>query len=247
MRRKRYTKMKNYSILAKYYDRFSQNDCDYIGWSQYLCQIAKKYDVRSIADIACGTGKMTKLLCEKGFAALGVDSSAEMLSIASQKCRATFVLQDMKKLSLPKRYDMAVAVNDGINYLSPPQLLPFFENLAANLKKGAPLVFDISSPYKFYNILDGNVFFVDDSDATLLWTNAVRDGRAEMDLTLFEARSDGLYTRKDEKHIQYVHTRESIETALAQSGFDLNEVTAEYGKKAEETSLRLTFFATAAK
>lgn len=34
--------MKNYSILAKYYDRFSHNDCDYESWSQYLLNEAKK-------------------------------------------------------------------------------------------------------------------------------------------------------------------------------------------------------------
>ncbi len=239
--------MKNYSVLAKYYDRFSQNDCDYVGWSQYLCKVAKSFGVHSVVDVACGTGKMTKLLLQNGFSVLGVDSSAEMLRLASEKCRATFVLQDMKKLALPKRYDMAVVVNDGINYLSPQQLVPFFVNLSANLKKGAPIVFDISSPYKFFNVLDNNVFFVDDDDVTLLWTNKAAASKTEINLTLFEKQKDGCYIRQDETHVQYIHTHESIQQALAQSGLELCEVTADYGKKVEETSLRLTFLATSAK
>lgn len=239
--------MKNYSVLAKYYDRFSQNDCDYVGWSQYLCKVAKNFGVHSVVDVACGTGKMTNLLLRAGFSVLGVDASAEMLRLASEKCRATFVLQDMKKLALPKQYDMAVVVNDGVNYLSPQQLAPFFANLSANLKKGAPIVFDISSPYKFFNVLDGNVFFVDDDDATLLWTNKVASGKAQMNLALFEKQSNNCYVRQDETHVQHIHTRESIEHALAESGLELCEVSADYGKKVEETSLRLTFLATAAK
>ena len=152
--------MKSYSILAKYYDKFSQNDCDYVGWSQYLCNVAKSCNATRIVDVACGTGKMTKLLLEKGFDVLGVDSSLEMLQQAREKCRATFVCQDMKKLSLPKPADMAVVVNDGLNYLKPQELAPFFENLSHNVKVGAPVVFDVSSQFKLQNVLANNVFFV---------------------------------------------------------------------------------------
>ena len=52
----------NYSVLAKYYDRFTQNDCDYVSWSQYLYGVAKNRIVKEVVDIACGTGKMTSLL-----------------------------------------------------------------------------------------------------------------------------------------------------------------------------------------
>lgn len=235
--------MKSYSVLAKYYDRFSRNDCDYVGWSKYLCRIASEHAVRRIADIACGTGKMTRLLAEAGFDVLGIDASGEMLTIARQKCSATFVLQDMNKLSLPHPYDMATVVNDGVNYLPPRQLEPFFVNLSANLKIGAPLVFDISSPRKFSGVLNGNVFFVDESDATLLWTNKVESDVAQMDLTLFEKVGD-VYVRSDEKHVQHIHTRESVESALKSAGFCLREVTSDYGKPICSDSLRLTFFAT---
>ena len=150
--------MKNYSVLAKYYDKFSQNDCDYESWSQYLCAVAKKYNVKTIADIACGTGKMTALLVKSGYSVVGLDASAEMLAQAAQKCRANFVLQDMRKLAFTRPVDMAVIVNDGLNYLRPEELAPFFTNLAQNLKKGALLVFDVSTPYKLNSVLGNNVF-----------------------------------------------------------------------------------------
>lgn len=234
--------MKSYSILAKYYDKFSQNDCDYVGWSQYLCNVAKSCNAKRIVDVACGTGKMTKLLLEKGFDVLGVDSSLEMLQQAREKCKATFVGQNMKKLSLPHLADMAVVVNDGLNYLKPQELAPFFENLSKNLKVGAPVVFDVSSQYKLQNVLANNVFFVDEKEATLLWTNKTDDAKTQMNLTVFEKQGEN-YRRFDETHVQYVHTQQSVQTVLEQCGFALQEVSAEYGKPLRQDSLRITFFA----
>ena len=238
--------MKNYSILAKYYDKFTEQDCDYESWSQYLCAVAQKFKVKTIADIACGTGKMTQLLARHGYAVTGIDQSREMLAEASQKCRATFVLQDMKKLQLPRPMDMAVIVNDGVNYLNGSELVPFFTNLAANLRDGAPLVFDVSTPYKLQNVLGNNVFFVDDDEATLLWSNKTHADKTVLSLTLFEKNGEH-YKRFDEQHLQYAHTFETLTSALVQAGFQLVEITAEYGKKLTNTALRATYFATKTK
>jgi len=240
--------MQNYSILAKYYDRFTQNDCDYESWSQYLSTVAAGHSARTIVDVACGTGKMTALLEKHGYKLIGVDASPEMLAEASQKCRALFVLQDMTSLALPHPVDMAVVVNDGVNYLKPTQLETFFANLAQNLVHGAPLVFDVSSPYKLRHVIADNVFFVDEPDATLLWSNRLGADSVTMELTLFERIDNGAdkstYARFDETHVQYVHTREQISKALQLAGFDLHAVTADYGKRVTETSLRHTYYAT---
>lgn len=233
--------MKNYSILAKYYDRFSHNDCDYESWSQYLLNEAKKRHVKTVADIACGTGKMSVLLWRSGLSVTGVDSSEEMLCQAADKCRGVFVLQDMRRLQLTQPVDMAVCVNDGVNYLKPNEVQPFFCRVAENIKQGAPFVFDVSSPYKLQNALGNNVFFVDDDDATLLWTNAFRSGKATLSLTLFERQSNGSYLRFDEKHIQYAHSVEFLMQCLKEAGFVVAEITSDYGEKLSADSLRITF------
>ena len=234
--------MQSYSAIAKYYDSFTQNDCDYESWSQYLSDVAKAHGVKSVVDVACGTGKMTELLCKRGFDVTGVDGSAQMLAEASAKCKGRFVLQDMTKLTLPHAVDMAVCVNDGVNYLPPKKLAAFFLRVAKNLKCGAPFVFDVSSPYKLKNVVGNNVFFVDDEDVTLLWSNKLYGGHVNMSLTLFE-RQGQTYVRSDESHTQYLHTVREISEALAESGFRLDEVTAEYGKKLRQDSLRITFLA----
>ena len=239
--------MQSYSVLAKYYDRFTQNDCDYESWSQYLCTVAQAHNVRAIVDLACGTGKMTALLSTRGYKLIGVDRSQEMLQQAHEKCRALFVQQDVRELSLPHPADMAVVVCDGINYLKNDELVPFFANLSQNIRDGAPLAFDVSTPYKLRNLAD-KVYFVDDDDATLLWTNRLRANALTMDLTLFErvpgaTPDSATYLRRDETHTQYMHTRETLSAALAAANFTLVEVSTDYGKPYSDTALRHTYYA----
>ena len=234
----------NYSVLAKYYDRFTQNDCDYDSWSQYLYAVANSHGVKEIVDVACGTGKMTKLLLDKGLKVLGVDASEEMLTVARSKCRATFVKQDMRSLKLPHAVDMAICVNDGVNYLKGSELPQFFNTVSNCLKPCAPFVFDVSSPYKLRTIVGNNVFYLDDDDETLLWSNSLSADSVEMNLTLFVADGSGRYTRFDERHVQDVHTDVEISSALESAGFELLEITADYGKRATDASLRKCYYAT---
>ena len=233
----------NYSVLAKYYDRFTQNDCDYVSWSQYLYAVAKKHGAKEVVDIACGTGKMTKLLLDFGLKVIGIDASEDMLAVARTKCKTTFVKQDMKKLDLPHALDMAVCVNDGVNYLKTDELAVFFQRVVKSLKVGAPFVFDVSSPYKLGNIVGNNVFYLDEEGETLLWTNNLSGNSVDMNLTLFVGDGNGKYTRFDERHLQYAHTDEQIVAALNSAGFALQEITADYGQSVKENSLRRCYYA----
>ena len=233
----------NYSVLAKYYDRFTQNDCDYDGWSQYLYGIAKSHGAKEFVDIACGTGKMTKLMVDKGYKVIGVDASEEMLAVARTKCKAIFVKQDMRKLDLPHAVDMAICINDGANYLKGSELVDFFKAVSRCLKPRAPFVFDVSSPYKLQTVVGNNVFYYDSESETLLWSNSASTDSVEMNLTLFVADGKGKYTRFDEHHVQFVHTDEHIRSALDVAGFDLSQITADYGHAVTDKSLRRCYYA----
>lgn len=234
----------NYSILAKYYDKFTQNDCDYVSWSQYLYAIATRHNVREVVDLACGTGKMTLLLSKFGLKLTGVDVSNEMLSQARAKVNsAAFICQDIKRLALAHPVDMAVCVNDGINYIKPRDLTPTFIRIATSLKVGAPLVFDVSSAYKLTQTIGNNVFYWDDEHETLLWSNMCKSDSLTMNLSLFELNGSGSYDRFDEQHTQYIYTQHQIVQALDVAGFSVVEVTADYGKKLSENSPRITFYA----
>ena len=138
--------------------------------------------------------------------------------------------------------DMAVCVNDGTNYIPPQHLVEFFQAVKANLKAGAPFVFDVSSPHKLQNVVANNVFYVDDKDKTLLWTNTLGENTVTMNLTMFTKCGQN-YTRSDENHTQYIHTQSFVQDCLAQAGFTLVQTTADYGKPLQNDSLRITFYA----
>lgn len=232
----------SYKVIAHYYDKLSGNDCDYDRWFAYIKELAKRHGVREAVDLACGTGKITAKLAAAGYKTVGVDNSEEMLVEARQKCCTLFVKGDMTTFVLPHKTDMAVCVNDGVNYVKQADLQKFFLRVWDNLKVGAPFVFDISSDYKLRRVIGDNVFYVDEDMYTLLWTNDVDKDTLRMNLILFTLGDDDKYTRDDETHVQYIHRCEDVEQALADSGFDVAEVTADYGLPLTDTAQRITFY-----
>ena len=75
-----------YEALAVSYDRLT-NDVDYAATVAFYWEILAREGVspRSAVDLACGTGSITALLCQRGIPTLGVDLSEEMLTVAQQK------------------------------------------------------------------------------------------------------------------------------------------------------------------
>ncbi len=76
-----------YHAIASAYDRFNA-DVDYGAWSLF---IEKAFDrflparPRIVLDLACGTGRMTFPLADRGYDMIGIDGSAEMLAEAYEK------------------------------------------------------------------------------------------------------------------------------------------------------------------
>ena len=61
----------------------------------------QKLNNRIVLDLACGTGTLTGLLCQKGYEMIGADSSTEMLIKAREKNPGVlFLNQPMEELEL---------------------------------------------------------------------------------------------------------------------------------------------------
>ena len=103
--------MDAYSGFAALYDMFMDN-IPYEEWGQYLVGLLKEYQVDQgiIAELGCGTGKITELLAMEGYDMIGIDNSEEMLQIAREKLLAyeendkrkniLYLLQDMREMEL---------------------------------------------------------------------------------------------------------------------------------------------------
>ena len=225
------------------YNRFTTEDADYTKWAQFILRNISDKAIKGV-DLACGTGKMTRILASNRLDVTGMDCSQEMLAQATAqggKCR--YVCQSLQDFQTPSFVDFVTIVNDGVNYLSPSEVPSFFGKVHNALKRGGTFIFDVSTEYKLTQVVANNVFFVDDEDVTCLWNNTLENGKVQMDLTFF-VKDGTLYNRYDETHVQYVHPTQQLTTQLQQAGFEVKLYDCYTPSPAVDTTQRVTFVAT---
>ena len=235
-----------YTALAEWFE-YLNDDCDYEKWSQYLLSRIAPYSFQTGLDVGCGSGYFTRAFERQGYAMTGLDVSVEMLDKAERLAllhgvRSTYLLGDISKKKLPRRFDFALSVNDCVNYIPKNRLENAFKNVFGALKKGGIFLMDISSERKFAERIANTVSVDDRDDVTYLNFSRVNGDVAEMEVTLFTRNADGSYTRQDERHIQYIYKKGEIVRALEQSGFEVLSVEGFLGES-EESSDRLHFLA----
>ncbi len=235
-----------YANLAKWFE-YLNDDCDYENWSQYLILKLKDYPVSVGLDVGCGGGWFTRAFQKQGYQMTGLDVSAEMLDFAQQAAlkegvRSEYILGDITKTKLPKRFDFATAINDCFNYVPKNKFRAAIKNVGTALKKGGILLFDVSSERKIREKIANTVCADDREDVTYLAFNKQEEDGVTMDVTLFVKRPDGAFERMDETHRQYIYTEQEIISALEENGFEILCVEGHLGED-KTTSDRLCFLA----
>src|SRR5437763_493918 len=110
-----------YDCLAPFYDRFTA-DYAYEAWIDAIEAQAIALGLRGwrALDLACGTGKSTLPLLERGYAVKACDISEGMVREARGKRpeRAdVFSVADMRDLPDLGQFDFVLCLDDAINYL----------------------------------------------------------------------------------------------------------------------------------
>jgi ubiquinone/menaquinone biosynthesis C-methylase UbiE len=210
-----------YAELAKSYDRLT-NDVDYQAVVAFYQQILKKENLspRTAVDLACGTGSVALLLAKAGMNVTGVDLSAEMLCVASQKAGEQelpiqFVCQPLQNLAMPRGVDLAVCALDSLNYiLDPEDCRQAFCCIYRALNPGGCFIFDVNTPQKL-RAMDGQVFLDEDDDVYCVWrgefveqTNICTYG-----MDLFQ-RYGNVWHRSFEEHQEYAYTEAQLRRYL---------------------------------
>lgn len=214
-----------YGRFAAVYDKLMA-DVDRPQWARYVLSLLPERKL-ALVDAACGTGALAIPLALAGHTVTCVDISDDMLRVASEKARLAglnmpFVRQDMRRLSLPRRVDAVVSACDGVNYLlSAADAEAFFRAAFDSLKPGGVLLFDVSTRYKLSSVLGDNTFASDEGEAAYIWRNEYDEETKliRMELTFFEMKANGLYSRFTEEHVQRAHSRTELRHALGRAGF----------------------------
>lgn len=111
-------KLKLYTDLAEIYDNLYRSIFDYNKEAELVNSAAKKYGIKNILELGCGTGKLTELLIKKGFNVTGVDLYEEMLRIAGKRLpNEKFIKQDIRNLKIDGFFDLAVLLSRTIAYM----------------------------------------------------------------------------------------------------------------------------------
>jgi len=137
-----------YSELAKYYDAVYWYK-DYDREVDFLLEIFQKHGarVRTILEVACGTGNHAQILTKRGFEVTGVDISKNVLEVARKKVlrRASFFQGDMRNLDevTDREFDAVICLFSAISYnLSYADLGRTVGGFYSHLRDNGVAVFD---------------------------------------------------------------------------------------------------------
>ena len=218
--------MDAYKNLAVSYDRLT-NDVPYDEVVEFYYLILKKENInpRTAADLACGTGSITRLLANKGLSVIGVDMSEEMLTVAADKCSDTvnppvFVCQKLQQLHLARGVDFACCALDSLDYiLDPQECRKAILRVYKALNPGGIFIFDVNTPEKLRS-MDGQVFIDEDDDVFCVWRGEF-DEEANIcsyGMDLFQ-RKGQLWQRSFEEHQEYAYSQQQLTGYLKDAGF----------------------------
>ncbi|MDT8861435.1 class I SAM-dependent methyltransferase [Alkalihalobacillus sp. MEB130] len=240
----------NYQAFATLYDTLMA-DAPYGEWIHFLNKQLNVTNLEGqrILDVGCGTGELLVRLKQQGADVTGVDLSAEMLTIAKEKCEQygfspLLIQQSMTDLEDLGQFDVVTLFCDSLNYLETEQdVVKTFECINKLLKKGGYLLFDVHSVSKIENGFIGQTFAEDAGEVAYIWTSfeGVAPHSVEHELTFFVQNESHHYEKKFELHKQRTFPVEQYKKWL-QKGYDDITVQADFTSFAPTAESERIFF-----
>ncbi len=217
--------MDAYTVLAQYYDQLT-GDVNYSRWADYIQRHFHRHSrpIHRVAELACGTGSLARLLAQRGYQVTAIDLSPDMLTVAEQKCRdldVLFLCQDMARLTLPEPVDAAICCLDSVNYVTrPAQLRRAFQRVFRSLSPGGLFLFDVKTPLALEQA-DGQTYLDETDRLYCVWRAEYSQKRrvCGYGIDLFALRPDGSWARSGEYHEEYAYTMDELTGFLRDAGF----------------------------
>ena len=249
----RVSSVQPFSSLASVYDAIF-SDIDYGDWCAFtLSQIPgwagdnlEPSKVR-VLDLACGTGSSTLPYVGCGYDVTGVDSSAEMLTVAKVKLPDThFVQQTFQTLALEQSFHLVTCVFDSLNNLTDSRdLLTTFERVHQHLEPLGWFVFDCNTQIGVRELWDDDRFegevISESGSVRFLWEHIFLE---ELQLGQVTAHCWGEGFSFTEVHLERGYDAAELSAMLERVGFG-NVTCMEYPDAAvpEPDSPRIWIFA----
>ena len=252
-----------YTSYARYYDQIGQRRFGerVAGMVLDILQHEGR-SIRSVVDVACGTGAATRVFADRGLVTTGIDLSAEMLAVARQGSvgfdpAITWLQADMRSFGLERSVDLCTCFYDAVNYLESFDDFRSFAHVCRRaLGADGVLVFDINTRRKLSeHWSDMTLVAADNPDLFLVyksWYDEAR-GNSPLIITGFERKADGSWRRFDEEHIETAFEIAELTRVLRDEGFtdirvlDLGDSPPQSIRPGTEDSYRVLFVAVSGK
>lgn len=128
--------------------------------SKEVVSLFKKYNVRKILDLGCGTGRYSFLFAKKKFKVVGIDIAEVAINISaetSQNQKVCFFPGDMKDIKFPNNYFDAVFCFLVIHHGKIYEIWKAFDEITRVLKEGKILFISLPSIIRNKHIFEKGV------------------------------------------------------------------------------------------
>lgn len=134
-----------YTKLPEYYDALSQGHDD--AKNRLIEEILRKYKVKSVLDLTCGTGAQVFWLAKHGYKVTGADISPALLKIAKDKAKiekiaVKLIEGDMRTIKVGT-FDAVITIFNAVGHLTKAGFVKAMRNINWNLREGGLYIFDI--------------------------------------------------------------------------------------------------------
>jgi SAM-dependent methyltransferase len=215
-----------YEAFAPYYDEFTAS-YDHDRWLENLERLALENGLsgRRALDVGCGTGKSFAPLLRRGYAITACDISPAMVRRARVRAEghAEVVVADMRDLPALGSFDLALCLDDAVNYLlSYGELGAAFRSIAANLRVGGVLVFDVNSLSTFRTAFASSDV-VEEATRSFTWEGLGDPAAAPgcLSSAVIETAGDAPMRVT---HVQRHHPESEVRRALEAAGLEVSDL-----------------------
>ena len=140
-------KSSHYNEEAEHYDEFNEKNSETT--NHLIEKILKKYRVKTVLDLTCGTGSQVFWLAKRGYEVVGSDINSKMLKIARNKAKkekidVKFLKGDMRTFHVGQ-FDAVITIFNAVGHLTKLDFEKAMRNIHKNLKNGGLYIFDINN------------------------------------------------------------------------------------------------------
>ncbi len=221
-----------FSFIAEYYDEVMEK-VDYEEWARYiitLFSMSSLKPIKTVLDLALGTGTISIILQRTGFEVFGLDYSQGMLKVAKRKFQQklnlspNLVRADFREIPFKNAFfDGVYSTFDSLNnILEPAELEKTFKEVRRILKKGGAFVFDLNTEWSLKEEWDNKTRVEETANTLTIWKSRYLNGISYLYFTLFvrEDRQKDLYRKVSTVFRERGYNPSEVKRMLKRSGFE---------------------------